>query len=75
MKLWNTCGPVVVSVALLHTAGAAAGPVDIGVKDRANAFASIAADGNFVAIAEAGTRAYPTNLSGSCSMNVRTQAI
>ena len=51
MKLWNTCGPVVVSVALLHTAGAAAGPVDIGVKDRANAFASIAADGNFVAIA------------------------
>ncbi len=51
MTLWKTCGPVVVSVALLQTAGAAVGPVDIGVKDRANAFASIAADGTFAAIA------------------------
>ncbi len=56
MKLWNTCGSIVVSLALLQTAGAAVGPVDIGVKDRANAFASIAADGNFAAIAWGATK-------------------
>lgn len=56
MRLLRTAGPIVVSVALLQRAGAAIGPLEIGVKDRANAFASIAGDGRFAAIAWGATK-------------------
>jgi hypothetical protein len=60
---------MVVSVALLQTAGAAVGTLEIGVKDRANAFASIAADGNFAAIAWSATTDGVTDIYTAVSRN------
>jgi hypothetical protein len=67
MTLWKTSGSIVLSLALLQTAGAAVGPVDIGVKDRANAFASIAAERNFAAIAWGATKDGVTDIYAAVS--------
>ncbi len=69
MSLWKTCGPVLIVAALLQsTSGMAAGPpTQIGVKDRSNAFASIAASGRFAAIAWGATKDGVTGVYASVS--------
>src|SRR4029453_11396852 len=69
MTLWKICGTVFVSAALLQSAsGATDGrPTDIAVKDRANAFASIAASSRFVAIAWGATKDGATDVYAAVS--------
>jgi hypothetical protein len=68
MNLWKACGPVLLSVVLLHTAsGAAARVTEIAVKDRANAFASIVANGTFAAVAWGATKDGVTDIYAAVS--------
>lgn len=69
MTLWKMCGTVLVSTALLQSAsGTTDGrPTDIAVKDRANAFASIAASSRFVAIAWGATKDGATDVYAAVS--------
>jgi hypothetical protein len=58
MSLWKATGSILVSVVLVQTASGRteSGSTPIAVRDRANAFASLAASNNFAAIAWGATK-------------------
>ena len=69
MTLWKICGTVFMSAALLQSPSGTTDrrPTDIAVKDRTNAFASIAASGRFVAIGWGGTKDGATDVYATLS--------